>query len=79
MNPPGIEVLPKAKRSVTRPATTKNPRTLRSGDFYFVSLAEVALQQALEGLAMAGLVAGHLMHSVVDGVQAQLLGLLGQL
>ena len=28
---------------------------------------------------MASLVAGHLMHGVVDGVQPQLLGLLGQL
>ena len=42
-------------------------------------LAEVALQQALESLAMAGLVAGHLVHGVMDGVQVQLLGLLGQL
>ena len=28
---------------------------------------------------MAGLVPGHLVHGVMDGVQAQLLGLLGQL
>ena len=42
-------------------------------------LAEVALQQALESLAVAGLVAGHLMDGVVDGVQVELLGLLGQL
>ena len=45
-------------------------------DFF---LAEVPLQQALEGLAVTGLVPGHLMHGVVDGVQVQLLGLLGQL
>ena len=42
-------------------------------------LAEVALQQAFESLAVTGFVAGHLMHGVVDGVQVQLLGLLGQL
>ena len=41
-------------------------------------LAEVALQQAFESLAVAGFVAGHLMHGVVDGVQVQLLGHLGQ-
>ena len=41
-------------------------------------LAEVALQQAFESLAVTGLVAGHLMHGVVDGVQVQLLGQLGQ-
>ena len=41
-------------------------------------LAEVALQQAFESLAVAGLVAGHFMHGVVDGVEIQLLGLLGQ-
>lgn len=45
-------------------------------DFF---LAEVALQQALESLAVAGLVAGHLMDGVVDGVQVVLLGQLGQL
>ena len=32
-------------------------------DFF---LAEVPLQQALEGLAVAGLVAGHLVHGVYD-------------
>ena len=42
-------------------------------------LAEVALQQALESLAVAGLVAGHLMDGVMDGVQVVLLGQLGQL
>ena len=42
-------------------------------------LAEVALQQAFERLAVAGLVAGHLMHGVVNGVEVELLGLLGQL
>ena len=36
--------------------------------------AEVALQQALQSLAVAGLVAGHLMDGVVDGVQVVLLG-----
>ena len=42
-------------------------------------LAEITSQQTLEGLAVAGLVAGHLVHGVVNGIQAQLLGLLGQL
>ena len=41
-------------------------------------LAEVALEQAFESLAMAGLVTSHLMHGVVDGVQVQGLGQLGQ-
>lgn len=36
-------------------------------------LLEVALQQALERLAMASLVAGHLMDGVVNGVKAVLL------
>ena len=47
--------------------------------FIRFGLTEVTLQQALESLAVAGLVAGHLMDGVVDGVQVQLLGLLGQL
>ena len=53
---------------------------MAGGNFYVCSLelAEVALQQALEGLAVAGLVPGHLVDSVMDGVQVQLLGLLGQ-
>ena len=37
-------------------------------------LAEVALQQAFESLAMAGFIAGHFMHGDMDGVQIQLLG-----
>lgn len=41
-------------------------------------LLEVALQQTLERLAMPGLIPGHLMHGVVDGVQAVLLGACGQ-
>ena len=41
-------------------------------------LAEVALQQAFESLAVAGFVAGHFMHGVMDGIQTQLLGLQGQ-
>ena len=44
-----------------------------------ILLAEVALQQAFESLAVAGLIAGHFMHGVVDGVQVQLLGTLGQI
>ena len=42
-------------------------------------LAEVALQQAFESLAMAGFVPRHFMHGVVDGVQVQGLGQLSQL
>ena len=42
-------------------------------------LVEVALQQAFESLAMAGFVAGHFMHSVMDSIQVQLLGQLRQL
>ena len=42
-------------------------------------LAEVALQQTLEGAAVTGLIASHFMHGVVDGVQVQFLGQLGQL
>src|SRR5699024_9291398 len=41
-------------------------------------LAEVALQQAGESLAVAGLIAGHLMDGVMDSIEVQLLGLLGQ-
>ena len=42
-------------------------------------LCEVAVQQTLEGLAVAGLVPRHLVHGVVDGVVAEFLGQLGQL
>ena len=42
-------------------------------------LAEVALQEAFKSLAMAGFVASHLVHGVVDGVQIQGLSQLGQL
>ena len=42
-------------------------------------LLEVPLQQALQGLAVTGLVPGHLMDGVVDGVQAVLLGAGGQI
>ena len=41
-------------------------------------LAEVALQQAGERLAVTSLVASHLVHGVVDGVQASGLGALGE-
>ena len=42
-------------------------------------LAEVPLQQALERLAVSRFVASHFMHGVMDGVEAQFLGLLGNL
>ena len=45
---------------------------------YWKLLPEIPLQQTLEGLAVAGFIAGHFMHGVVDGIQAELLGLLGQ-
>ena len=41
-------------------------------------LAEVALQQACESTAVTGLIAGHLVDGVMDGVQVELLGELGQ-
>ena len=44
-----------------------------------VGLAKVALEQAGESLAVAGLVASHLVHGVVDGIQVQRLRLLRQL
>ena len=47
--------------------------------FWRKLLAEVALEQALERLAVTGLVAGHLVDGIVDGVQVVLLGQLGQL
>ncbi len=47
--------------------------------FIRFGLAEVTLQQAFESLAVTGLVAGHLMHGVVDGIEIVLLGELGQL
>ena len=59
VNPPGIEVLAPPKRSVTSPATEQTPPAIGRGRPVFsVRLAEVALQQTLEGLAVAGLVAG---------------------
>ena len=51
--------------------------TSRMGDSLAVGpadLLEVTLQQALQSNAMAGLVAGHLVDGVVDGIQAVLLG-----
>ena len=47
--------------------------------FIRFGLAEVTLQQTLQSLAVTGLVASHLVDGVVDGVQIQSLGLLGQL
>ena len=44
----------------------------------FSCSAKVALQQALQRLAVAGLVTGHLVDGVVDGIQAVLLGALSQ-
>ena len=44
-----------------------------------VGLAKVALEQASESLAVAGLVASHLVHGVVDGIEASGLGALGKI
>ena len=40
-------------------------------------VAEVALEESFEAAAVTGLVAGHFVHGVVDGVEVQLLGALG--
>ena len=42
-------------------------------------LAEITLEQSRKRLAVAGFVARHLMHGVVDRVEVILLGQLGQL
>ena len=39
---------------------------------------EIPLEQTCEGFAVSGLVAGHFVDGVVDGVEAQLLGALGK-
>ena len=44
-----------------------------------VGLAKVALEQAGESLAVAGLVASHLVHGVVDGIETSGLGALGKI
>lgn len=44
-----------------------------------VGLAKVALEQAGESLAVAGLVASHLVHGIVDGIEASGLGTLGKI
>ena len=44
-----------------------------------VGLAKVALEQAGESLAVAGLVAGHLVHGVMDGIEASGLGALSKI
>ena len=67
-----------AEKAGKRGAGLPVPRCKRSC-FLVVFLAEVALQQALESLAVAGLVAGHLMDGVVDGVKIQRLGALGKI
>ena len=54
-----------------------SPSPSKSAEIVVKILAEVPLQQALEGLAVACLVAGHLVDGVMDGVQVLLLGHLG--
>ena len=50
-----------------------------SADIQTFLLVEVTLQQTLESLAVAGLVASHLMNSVVDSVEVESLGALSQI
>ena len=46
--------------------------------FGFLLNLEIPLQQAFQSLAVPGFVAGHFVDGVVDGVQVQGLGALGQ-
>ena len=41
------------------------------------ALAEVALQQAIESLAVAGFILAHFVHGIMHGIVTQLLGALG--
>ena len=52
---------------------------LRNAEITVFRLLKITLQQALQRLAMPGLVPGHLMYGVVDGVQVVLLGAGGQI
>ena len=54
-----------------------SPFPSKSAEIVAKILLEIPLQQTLEGLTMTGLVTGHLMDGVMDSIQAQLLGLLG--
>ena len=54
-----------------------SPFPSKSAEIVVKILLEIPLQQALECLAVTGLVPGHLVNGVMDSVQAQLLGLLG--
>ena len=45
---------------------------------YICLLPEIPLQQSLEALAVPGFVPTDFMHDVMDGVEVQRLGLLGQ-
>ena len=44
-----------------------------------VGLAKVALEQAGESLAVTSFVASHLVHGIVDGIEASGLGALGKI
>ena len=43
-----------------------------------IALAEISLEETLERFAVAGFVASHLMNRIVDGVEAEFLGYLGE-
>ena len=55
----------------------QTPAEITAG--YACLLAEVPLEQSRKRLAVAGFVARHLVHGVVDRVEVILLGQLGQL
>ena len=54
--------------------TRKNRPLAEPAPLYCFLLAEVALEQAFKRLAVAGLVAGHFVHGVMDGVEVERLG-----
>ena len=54
-------------------------KVLKTLDFTRFFLLEISLKKTLKCLAVSGLVAGHFMDGVVDGVQTVLLGASGQI
>ena len=68
-----------ALRHGSKRSLYKNKKARTRCGLFACFLFEVAVEQTLKGFAVAGLVAGHFVHGVVDRVVAQLLGALGQL